>query len=265
MSRFATMFDRLAARDERAFVPFCVLGDPSPKETLAILLALCEGGADALELGIPFSDPVADGPTIQAAASRALDAGTRPQDAFAIIASLRETQPDIPIGLLVYANLLEARGMDAFYRRANAAGVDAILVADVPTAEAAPYLKSAAANGIDPVMIATPNASDKELALIASMSRGFTYLVSRTGVTGTAVTAGTGHHTMVSQLASFGAPPALIGFGISTPEHVRSACSTGAAGAISGSAVVRLIASAQGETRHRSLREFVSEMKQATR
>ncbi len=114
-------------------------------------------------------------------------------------------------------------------------------------------------------MIATPNASDDELETIASMSRGFTYVVSRKGVTGTKVTAGTGHHTTVRQLASYGAPPALVGFGISTPEHVRSACSSGAAGAISGSAVVRLIASAQGETRHRALRDFVSEMKQATR
>jgi len=265
MSRFATMFEQLAARKERAFVPFCVLGDPSPDETLPILLALCDGGADALELGIPFSDPVADGPTIQAAAGRALNAGTRPQDAFALIARLRETHANIPIGLLVYANLLEARGMDHFYRRAHAAGVDAILVADVPTAEAAPYLKSAAANGIDPVMIATPNASDEELKTIASMSRGFTYVVSRKGVTGATVSAGTDHHSMVSQLASYGAPPALVGFGISTPEHVRAACSRGAAGAISGSAVVRLIASAQGESRHRALRDFVSEMKQATR
>jgi tryptophan synthase alpha chain len=265
MSRFEAMFSRLASRGEHAFVPYCVLGDPTPAESLAILEALCDGGADALELGIPFSDPVADGPTIQAAATRALAAGTRPADALALIAELRHGRPEIPIGLLVYANLLEARGMHDFYARAQAAGVDAVLVADVPTVEAAAYLQAAAAHGIDAVMIATPNASHADLATIASMSRGFTYVVSRVGVTGADNQAGGGQDAMVERLRENGAPPCLIGFGISTPEQVRAACATGAAGAISGSAVVRIIAETEAAERSDALTAFVRKMKQATR
>ncbi|MCA9622984.1 MAG: tryptophan synthase subunit alpha, partial [Myxococcales bacterium] len=193
------------------------------------------------------SDPVADGPTIQAADVRALAAGTRPRDAFAILTELRTRHPDLPIGLLVYANLVEAHdagrgGRDTFYRAAATAGVDSILVADAPTFEHAPFSAAALAAGIEPVLIATPNLDAAALAEVAAASRGYTYVVSRVGVTGTESAAGLDHTDLVTRLQQAGAPPAVLGFGIATPAQVKAALATGARGAISGSAVVAKIA-----------------------
>jgi tryptophan synthase alpha chain len=264
--RYGAIFARLAARSEGAFVPFVVLGDPSPDESLAVVRALADAGADALELGIPFSDPIADGPTIQAAAVRALAAGTRPALALAVVASVRETHPELPIGLLVYANLVEAPGLDDFYARVAAAGVDSVLVADVPALEAAPYAGAAARHGVAPVLIATPNASEGDLAHIAQLTRGYTYVVTRAGVTGAERAAGGGLESTLAALARHGAPPALVGFGVSAPEHVEAALRAGAAGAISGSAVVAIV---EGYRRDRgaclsALGAFVRRMKRAT-
>lgn len=267
MTRYAAMFERLAAGGEGAFVPFCVLGDPTPEATSRILSTLVDAGADALELGIPFSDPVADGPTIQAADVRALTAGMRPALAWTILSAFRREHPAVPVGLLVYANLVVARGMDDFYRQASDAGVDSVLVADVPTLEAPPFVDCAVAHGIDPVLIATPGASDRDLAAIASSSRGYTYLVTRRGVTGTETTADTAHEGLVARLRAHGAPPALMGFGIAEPAHVRAALAAGAAGAISGSAVVARIAQhpTNADACAAALGSFVEEMKAATR
>ena len=265
MSRYAAMFERLG--DEGAFIPFVVLGDPDPEASLDVIEALVEGGADALELGIPFSDPVADGPTIQAADLRALAAGTRPADAMAITTAIRERHPELPMGLLVYANLVEAPGRERFYLRAAAAGIDSVLVADVPTLECAPYVAAASAAGVEPVLIATPNASDNTLRVIAETSKGYTYVVSRVGVTGTDDEAGLDHGALMTELRDRGAPPCVLGFGLSTPGHVTTALDAGAAGVISGSAVVRLVAEHLGDPaeRRRSLTRFVADMKAATR
>jgi tryptophan synthase alpha chain len=135
MSRYETMFSTLADRAEGAFVPFLVLGDPDLDTSLALVRTLARAGADALELGLPFSDPVADGPVIQAAATRALDRGVRIDEAWDLVGTVRREFPDLPIGLLVYANLVLHRGAPTFYRRAAAAGVDSVLVADAPLLE----------------------------------------------------------------------------------------------------------------------------------
>jgi tryptophan synthase alpha chain len=266
MNRYAAMFERLSEADEGAFVPFLVLGDPTPRESLEAIAAVVRGGADALELGIPFSDPVADGPTIQAADQRALAAGTRPRGALALVAEIRAAHPALPIGLLVYANLVEAPGRDAFYRRVAEAGVDSVLVADAPTLEAAAYVDSAMRHGIDPVLIATPNASEGALRLVARLCRGYTYVVSRAGVTGVERQAGLAHQRLCAQLADLGAPPSLLGFGISTPAQVRAAIEGGAAGAISGSAVVALVERhlADPEARALALEQFTRSLKAAT-
>ena len=266
MSRYAAMFARLAAAGEGAFIPFCVLGDPTPETSAANIDALIAGGADALELGIPFSDPVADGPTIQAADVRALDAGTTATRALEIIADVRGHHPDIPIGLLVYANLVESRGRAAFYRQCHEAGVDSVLVADVPTVEASPFVADALAAGIEPVFIAAPNTPPEAIKTVAKLSRGYTYVVTRQGVTGAETEAGDGHSDLLQALADAGAPPAVLGFGIANPGHVRAAIASGAAGAISGSAVVRIIAEHLDDpvARHGALTRFVAEMKAAT-
>lgn len=263
--RYANLFERLAASGQGAFVPFTVLGDPDLATSVGVLDALVEGGADALELGIAFSDPLADGPTIQAAAQRALAAGARPREAWRLLAGLRHRHPELPIGLLVYANLVEAQGREAFYARAAEAGVDSVLIADVPTLEAAPYVESARRHGVLPVLIATPNSAEAHLRDVARLSAGYTYLVTRAGVTGADAQAQTGHADLIRRLGEYGAPPCLLGFGISRPEHVRAALQAGAAGVISGSAVVGRIEKHRGDLSQllSSLREFVAQMKAA--
>ncbi len=227
---------------------------------------LIDAGADALELGFPFSDPLADGPTIQGANNRALQAGTTPDTCFELISQIRETNPDVPIGLLMYANLVYSRGIENFYQRCQQAGVDSVLVADVPTTESADFVAAAEKYGIKPIFIAPPTASDETLKSVASLSQGYTYLLSRSGVTGTETKANMPVHELLERLNQFDAPPALLGFGISEPEQVKQAVTAGAAGAISGSAVVKIIEKNQNnpEALLTALASFISPMKQAT-
>lgn len=266
-NRYERTFARLKERGEGAFVPFLVLGDPDPGTSRLLLRALVEGGADALELGIPFSDPIADGPTIQGAVVRAMAAGMRPQAAFGLIRQVRAEHPDIPIGLLVYANLVVHRGMETFYWEAAAAGVDSVLVADVPVCEAQPFVDACRSAGLDAVLIAPPNASDATLADVARMATGYTYVLSRAGVTGADAQVKLPPRALLERLQGLGAPPPLLGFGVSRPEHVRAALASGAAGAISGSAVVERVTRHLGDAGAMidAVREFVREMKGATR
>lgn len=255
MSRYAAMF----AREPGVFGAFVMLGDPGIEGSAAILDELVAGGADMLEVGIPFSDPIADGPVIQAAAERALRAGTTPDDCFALLAAFRARHPGVPVGILTYANLVLGRGRDAFYARAAGAGVDSVLVADVPLFEAAPYAAAARAHGIDPVMIAAANTSAARLREIAALGGGYTYCVARAGVTGTRESVAFDHEEMLDALRQAGAPPPVFGFGISRPEHVRAAIGAAAAGVISGSAIVERIAA------RKPVAAFVAQMKAATR
>ncbi|WP_319783602.1 tryptophan synthase subunit alpha [Oceanisphaera sp. IT1-181] len=266
MSRYQRLFDRLATANQGAFVPFITLGDPNPADSLKVIDALIAGGADALELGIPFSDPVADGPTIQAASIRALNAGTRTQTCFDMLTQVRAKYPEIPIGLLVYANLVYAPGMDSFYSRAAAAGVDSVLVADAPLEMSAPFRAAATKAGIETIFIAPPNGDEATLKAIAEAGAGYTYLLSRAGVTGTETKAGKPVDTLLATLAKYNAPPSLLGFGISTPEQVREAIKAGAAGAISGSAIVKIIEQHKDDINAltTALTAFVKEMKAAT-
>jgi tryptophan synthase alpha chain len=266
MSRYEAMFARLAARGEGAFIPFAMLGDPSPEASARVLEALVGGGADALELGIPFSDPVADGPVIQAAAVRALEAGTRLADCWALIRGVRDRHPELPIGLLVYANLVAHRDLNLFYREAAAAGVDSVLVADLPVGAAGEFIAAAESSGIAPVFIAPPNADDARLARIAAASKGYTYVVTREGVTGVDDTLRRDSSALLARLKALGAPPAVLGFGISTPAQVRQGLAMGAAGVISGSAVVRVVGASRDDPARRGtmLTAFVREMKSAT-
>ncbi len=264
--RYAKLFERLAADKQGAFVPFVTLGDPDVKQSLAIVDALIEGGADALELGIPFSDPVADGPTIQGANVRALAAGVTPPRCIEMLTAIRNKHPEVPIGLLLYANLIYSTGIDAFYQKLVAAGVDSVLVADVPIRESAPFREAANKYGLQSIFIAAPNADEATLAKVAEYGQGYTYLVSRAGVTGTETKAGAPVGQLLEKLKQYNAPPALLGFGIASPEQVKQTIAAGAAGAISGSAVVKLIEQYldQPELMLATLRDFTSSMKAAT-
>ncbi|GAA5188855.1 tryptophan synthase subunit alpha [Ferrimonas gelatinilytica] len=267
MSRYSQLFSQLKQRAEGAFVPFVTLGDPNPAESLAVIDALVAGGADALELGFPFSDPSADGPTIQDANIRALESGTTPEHCFEILAAVRAKYPDLPIGLLVYANLVYSPGLDAFYARCAEVGVDSVLVADVPVQESAEFAAAARGQGIAPIFIAPPNADEATLKAVSEAGEGYTYLLSRAGVTGTETAAGMPIDHLLEGLQRYGAPPAVLGFGIAEPEQVKAAISAGAAGVISGSAVVKILAGNldDSDRRDRLLSEFCQRMKRATR
>ncbi|NUU66601.1 tryptophan synthase subunit alpha [Enterobacteriaceae bacterium BIT-l23] len=266
MERYEQLFKQLDARKEGAFVPFVTLGDPSPEQSLKIIDALIEGGADALELGIPFSDPLADGPTIQNATLRAFAAGTTPDQCFEMLAAIRHKYPDIPIGLLMYANLVWNPGIDAFYARCAEVGVDSVLVADVPIEESAPFREAAMRYEVAPIFICPPNANDELLRQLASFGRGYTYLLSRAGVTGAENRASVPLTHLVNKLKEYHAAPPLQGFGISEPSQVKDALDAGAAGAISGSAVVKIIERnlEQPQQMLSELTHFAREMKAAT-
>lgn len=267
MDRYQAQFDRLAANNEGAFVPFVTIGDPNPELSLQIIETMIEAGADALELGIPFSDPLADGPTIQSATIRALDAGTTPAVCFDLIAQVRAKYPDTPIGLLMYANLVFANGIDNFYQQCANAGVDSVLVADVPVKESDEFRAAAEKHGIHPIFIAPPNADEATLETVSRYGGGYTYLLSRAGVTGTETKAGMPINHLLDSLKAHNAPPALLGFGIAEPAQVKEAINAGAAGAISGSAVVKVIENHLGDEAALldNMRTFISEMKAATR
>jgi tryptophan synthase alpha chain len=256
MSRYAAMFERLAAKGEGAFGAFLMLGDPGLAISAQLLDAVIDGGADMIEVGIPFSDPVADGPVIQAAAQRALAVGVRVSDCLALIEGFRSRHPDVPVGILTYANIVVARA--GFARDAAEAGADSLLIADVPAIEAEPFTREMAQAGIEPVLIAAANTPDSTLNRIALLSKAYTYCVSRPGITGTH-TGGEFDADLIRRVCEAGAPPPIFGFGISKPEHVRAALDASASGVICGSAIVDL-ASRGGD-----VTEFVRTLKAATR
>jgi len=254
MSRYATMFERLNGHG--AFGAFLMLGDPDLKTSARLLDELVEGGADMIEVGIPFSDPVADGPVIQAAACRALASGVRVSDCFELLAGFRGRHPTVPVGILTYANIVAARM--GFMRDAAEAGTDSLLIADVPALEAERFTGDMEQAGIEPVLIAAANTPDATLKRIASLSKAYTYCVSRAGITGTHA-GGQFDAGLIERVKAAGAPPPVFGFGISRPEHVRAALDSGARGVICGSAIVDLV------SRRADVASFVQSLKAVTR
>ena len=254
MSRYATMFERLNGHG--AFGAFLMLGDPDLKTSAQLLDALVEGGADMIEVGIPFSDPVADGPVIQAAACRALAAGVRVSDCLELLAGFRARHPAVPVGILTYANIVAAR--TGFMRDATEAGADSLLIADVPALEAERFTGDMEQAGIEPVLIVAANTPEPTLKRIASLSKAYTYCVSRAGITGTHA-GGEFDAGLIQRVKAAGAPPPVFGFGISRPEHVRRALSAGAKGVICGSAIVDLV------SRRGDVASFVQSLKAVTR
>ncbi|WP_293774670.1 tryptophan synthase subunit alpha [uncultured Corynebacterium sp.] len=272
MSRYEKLFSTLAARGEGAFVPFIMLSDPDPETALTIVRAAVAGGADALELGVPFSDPVADGPTIQASHIRALAGGATVDSAIDQIRQIRSEFPDLPIGMLIYGNVPFTRGLETFYSEFHEAGADSILLPDVPVREGAPFVAAADKAGIDPIFIAPAQASEKTLEGVAKYSKGYIYAISRDGVTGTEKESETrGLADVVDNVKRFGGAPILLGFGISTPQHVADAIAAGAAGAITGSALAKVVDAhldddnRPNDTLAAAVTDFVSTMKAATK
>jgi len=240
--RYQVLFQTAQENNRGVFVPFIMLGDPTAQDTLDIIRTAVSAGADALELGVPFSDPVADGPTIQKSHIRALASGATVAGSIELIKQIRAEFPPLPLGLLIYGNVPFTRGLERFYQEFADAGADSILIPDVPVREGAPFIAAAQAAGIAPIFIAPAQATEKTLAGVAQYSEGYIYAISRDGVTGTErESSTTGLRDVVDNIAQFGGAPVLLGFGISTPQHVRDAIAAGAAGAITGSAITAII------------------------
>jgi|TARA_B100000959_G_scaffold147940_1_gene155291 tryptophan synthase alpha chain len=239
----SSRFQRLQAEGRLALMPFLMAGDPDLETTAEVLLSLERSGADMVELGIPYSDPLADGPVIQAAASRALASGTTPARVLQMLAGL-QGKLSIPVILFTYTNPLLNSGMESFCDQAAEAGVSGLVVPDLPLEEAERLSPLASARGLDLVLLVAPTTPAERMARIAETSRGFTYLVSVTGVTGERSVMEERVESLVQQLKLSCSIPIAVGFGISGPEQVRQVRGWGADGAIVGSALVKRIAAA---------------------
>lgn len=186
MSRIAARFAQLKQHNRKALIPFVTAGDPHPRVTVPLMHALVEAGADTIELGVPFSDPMADGPTIQRSSERALAHGVGLNDILSMVAEFRRSDNDTPVVLMGYANPIEAMGYAVFAQRAQDNGVDGVLTVDYPPEECAEFVAALADRGIDPIFLLAPTSKGERVAAVAKMARGFVYYVSLKGVTGAA-------------------------------------------------------------------------------
>jgi len=218
-SRTSDRFQELASKGELGLIAYLTAGDPDIEASEKILLAAAEAGADIIELGVPFSDPVADGPTIQRASERALSSGTTLAAVLAMAARLRG-RTDVPLVLFSYFNPILQMGIEKFAAAASAAGIDGILATDLTPEESAEYRAIMRARGLDTVFLAAPTSTDARLAAIAECSSGFLYLISRTGVTGTRDSLPDDLPALARRARRFTKLPIAVGFGISLPEHV---------------------------------------------
>jgi tryptophan synthase beta chain len=235
--RYATVFNRLSHTNTTALIPYLVIGDPTPQDFLDLVEVLINHGADALELGIAFSDPLADGPTIQQATRRALQNGLTPQSALDLVAQIRDHHPELPIGLLAYANTV--LNTTNFAAKCVAAGADSILIPDAPLETDFPLSRDP--TPLQRVYILPPNADEHLTKTVAQTSKGYVYVTSRPGVTGASHTISTQIGQHLPTLAAYGGPPAVLGFGISHPNHIRAAAKAGFKGVIIGSALIQHI------------------------
>jgi tryptophan synthase alpha chain len=239
--RYAKRFAQLKAQGKHAFIPFTILGWPTREKSLEIIDAMLEGGATMLELGLAFSDPAADGPIIQQADVETLATGFKVKDALTLIKAVRQKDADIPIGLLVYYNMVLAKGPERFFQQLAEAGADGVLIADLPPELAEEVLPAAQKAGIDLIFIVSPLTSNERLEKIAAMAGGFLYVVSRLGITGTEARYDTHLKTLLARIKAITPLPACVGFGISTPEQATNMIQLGADGAITGSKVIQII------------------------
>jgi tryptophan synthase alpha chain len=240
MKSYQQAFAELKNQKRAALIPFFVIGDPDFQTSLAVVKAAADAGADVLELGIPFSDPIADGPTIQKADVRAMRRGMNLHRALEFIHAVKNHR-DIPIGLLMYYNLIHQYGTEAFFQDFHAVGVNSVLVADLSIDDAEEVVGPARAAGLDTVFMVTPNTEPQRMKRIAAQTTGFLYAVSLLGVTGSRETLSNAAEGLVRQLKSITNVPVCVGFGVSKPEHARAIAAAGADGVIIGSRLVAMI------------------------
>jgi tryptophan synthase alpha chain len=242
MSTIGEVFHKAMQKGDGVLIGYIMAGDPSPELTPQIADALIKGGVDILELGLPFSDPIADGPTIQEAGVRALAAGTTPFKVLEIAKQIRQ-QHNVPIVIMTYYNPIFRIGVDKFLELAKEHLVDGFIVPDLPMEEATDYRKSMEANGLETIFLAAPSTTNERLSKIVACSSGFLYLVSHYGVTGAKTTVEDSTIQLIKRVLPFtaGKIPLAVGFGISKPEHVEHIIAAGADAAIVGSAFINII------------------------
>jgi tryptophan synthase alpha chain len=237
-------------------VIYLTAGDPDLATTRAMALAAIDNGADVIELGVPFSDPLADGPVIQRASERAVARGTRLTDVLAVCAEIRAARPHAGLILFSYLNPVVRMGLPAFAKAARDAGADGVLLTDMIVEEAADYLSVMRDHDLAPVFLAAPTSPDARLKAIAEHSQGFVYAISRTGITGTQTELAAGAQALVERIRQFTTLPIALGFGLSTPEHVRAVCEFADA-AVVGSAIVALIEKTPADQAAAAVGDFV--------
>ncbi len=262
MKTYKQVFSELGEQKRAALIPFFVIGDPDFDTSLAIVKTAIDAGADVLELGIPFSDPIADGPTIQKADIRAMRSGMTVRKGLEFIRKVKNYK-DIPIGLLMYYNLVYQYGTEQFFTDFHQAGANSVLVADLSIDDADEIVEPAVSAGLDTVFMVTPNTGPERMKLIASRTTGFIYTVSVLGVTGIREKLSDMIGGLVGKLKKLTGVPICVGFGISKAEHAATVASAGADGVIIGSKIVGLIESNLGN-REKMLAEistFLSEVK----
>jgi tryptophan synthase alpha chain len=264
-NRIADKFAELAGRGERALVCYVVAGYPGVATSQKVIAALVKGGADIIEIGIPFSDPIADGPTIQAASHSALERGITPEKALQLAKAVRKKYPRLPLLAMTYFNILVRPGVEKFMSQAKASGIDGFILPDVPVEEAEAYSAAASKLGLATVFLASPNTSQARLQRIVSSSSGFLYLVSVYGITGARKSFEDYTLNAIREVkrAAEGKVPVAVGFGISTPAHARFMIGAGADAVIVGSAIVDRIAKSKGKKMLSDLQAFAGSMKKA--
>lgn len=244
MSGISALFHRIKEEGRPALIAYLAAGDPHPDRTVSLIHALERGGADLIELGVPFSDPVADGPVIQRASDRALAAGITLRKVLEIASCVRK-RSNVPLLLFTYMNPAVRYGFEALAKDAKAAGIDGCLLTDLSVEEADRHVPVLRSEGLDTVFLAAPTSTDRRLQLVSQYSSGFVYLVSRTGVTGERTSVSASAIELIGRMRAVSDLPLAVGFGISTPEQVRQVGSL-ADGVVVGSAIVRLIESKSG-------------------
>jgi tryptophan synthase alpha chain len=238
MSRISDRFERLRRTGSGAFIPYVCAGDPDCDFTLAQIERLAKAGADILEIGLPFSDPVADGPVIQAAMNRSLSSGFKTKDLFELVSSARMRGINQPIVVMTYYNPLLKFGVKSFCEKLSKAGGDGLLVVDLPPEESEELDGLAKANGLDVVRLVAPSTSDSRIDLVVSRTSGFVYAVSVAGITGARAQLPQTAGTLLSRITARTRIPVVLGFGVSSPSHVKEALSMGASGIVEGSRLI---------------------------
>ncbi len=262
MTRIGRMFEELKRDGRKGLIAYLTAGDPSPERTPDLVEALVRGGADLVELGVPFSDPIADGPVIQRAGERALRAGTTLRKVLEIACQIRR-RSEVPLLLFTYLNPVVRYGIEALARDAKAAGIDGCLLTDASVEEAKDYVEVMRRHELDTVFLAAPTSTERRLKLVAAYSTGFVYLVSRTGVTGARESLSGQTGPLVQAMRAVTALPLAVGFGISRPEHVAEAGSQVEA-VVVGSAIVSIIERYGGDPAlEPALESFIRELKGA--